>query len=74
MLFNCERDSGKHQHLKYRARETCNAHNIAFIKYVFDDKYARAYKTTISTPPVQTDGVTDSVVDNNLLVVCAIIK
>ena len=61
MFFNVERNSGKHQNLLSRARDSYNAHKISFIKYVCDDKHARACKTTISNRPRQADGVTDSI-------------
>ena len=50
MLFNGERNSEKHKNLQYEPRDTCNAHKIYCIKYVCDDKYARACKTIISNP------------------------
>ena len=38
-----------------------HTHNISFINYVCYDKYARASKSMVSKPPVQADGVTDSI-------------
>ena len=65
ILFSGERNSGKHKKILSRFRDTCDAHKIALVKYVCGDKDARACKTTISRPPVQADGVTDSI--NHLL-------
>ena len=44
-------------------RETCNAHKILLMKYMYGEKYARAStsKSIISKPPVQADGVMDSI-------------
>ena len=61
MLFKGERNSWKHKNLLSRVRDTCDAHNISFIEYVCDDKYARTCKSIISKLPVQADDVTDSI-------------
>ncbi len=52
--YNMER----HSNLLSRVKESCQSNSMSFLKYVFDDKYAKLCKSTLTR--VKTDGITDS--------------
>ncbi len=52
--YNMER----HSNILSRVKESCRSNSVSFVKYIFDDKYAKICKSTLTH--VKTDGLTDS--------------